>query len=129
MIGFESREWIESAYVVWQKENPEVIAEFSNVSHQPVGSTRRFNSQAWYVQAAYRLPLGTRKWKPYYRYESIEIPVADTIFRLVPGLKGSTVGVRYDLSTFAALKLEYRNQQRPAIPTINGIFGQTSFTF
>jgi hypothetical protein len=44
-------------------------------------------------------------------------------------LAGSVVGVRYDITSFAALKLEYRNQWRTDQPRVNGIFAQTSFTF
>jgi len=87
------------------------------------------NSQAWYVQTAYRLPWFEKLWKPYYRFEYIHIPGSDQLFRLVPSLAGSTVGVRYDISSFAALKFEYRNLRRPGEPRINGAFAQTSFTF
>ena len=127
--GQPTREWIESAHVVWQKENPEFIAEFSNVSHTVMGTGQRFNSQAWYVQSAYRLPGNARAWKPYYRFEYIHIPTGDRLFSAVPGLAGSTAGVRYDLSNFAAFKLEYRNVRRPNIARVNGIFSQLSFTF
>jgi hypothetical protein len=47
----------------------------------------------------------------------------------VPGLAGSVAGVRYDITSFAAIKLEYRNQKRPDQVRVNGIFAQTSFTF
>jgi len=123
------REWIQSAHIVWTKENPEIIAEFSNVAHQQVSTGLQSNSQAWYVQTAYRLPWFEKLWKPYYRFEYIHIPGSDQLFRLVPSLAGSTVGVRYDISSFAALKLEYRNLRRPGEPRINGAFAQTSFTF
>ena len=123
------REWIQSAHIVWAKENPEVIAEFANVAHQEVGTGFQSNSQAWYVQTAYRLPWFEKLWKPYYRFEYIHIPGSDHLFRLVPSLAGSTVGVRYDISSFAALKFEYRNLRRPGEPRINGAFAQTSFTF
>ncbi|MCU1327750.1 MAG: hypothetical protein JWN34_3120 [Bryobacterales bacterium] len=124
-----AREWIQTAHVVWQKENPEFIAEFANVTHTLVGSQREFRSQAWYMQAAYRLPVGERLFKPYYRFEYIHVPRSDVIFALVQNLAGSTVGLRYDISSFAALKLEYRNQKRVGLPRINGIYAQTSFTF
>jgi hypothetical protein len=68
-------------------------------------------------------------WKPYYRFEYIHIPKSDPIFLGVPSLAGSVVGVRYDISGFAALKLEYRHQRRPDQLRVNGIFAQTSFTF
>ena len=105
----ESREWIESAHVVWAKENPEFIAEFFNINHQLTGSGLVTNNQAWYAQFAYRLPKADR-WKPYYRYEYIHTPRTDAIFSgLNLSLSGSTVGVRYDISSFAAFKFEYRN--------------------
>ena len=127
--GSAFREWIQSAHVVWSKGAPELIAEFANVTHQQVGTSFQSNSQAWYVQAAYRLPWFERQWKPYYRFEYIHIPGSDQLFRLVPSLAGSTLGVRYDISSFAALKFEYRNIRRPGEPRINGAFAQTSFTF
>ena len=87
------------------------------------------NSIAYYIQTAYRLPWLERLWKPYYRFEYIHIPKSDTVFRLVPSLNESIVGMRYDISSFAAIKLEYRNIARPGQPRVNGAFAQTSFTF
>jgi hypothetical protein len=127
--GPENREWIQSGHIVWQKENPEFIAEFANVTHQRIGTSITSNSQAWYVQTAWRLSQFERLLKPYYRYEYIHIPRADTVFRAVSSLSGSVVGIRYDISSFAALKFEYRNQRRPGLPRINGAFVQTAFTF
>ena len=129
LAGSAFHEWIQSAHVVWSKENPELIAEFANVTHQQVGGSLKSNSQAWYVQTAYRLPGSARLWKPYYRFEYIHIPGSDKLFKAVPSLAGSTVGVRYDISSFAALKFEWRNLRRPNEPRVNGAFAQTSFTF
>src|SRR5713226_619647 len=128
--GLNAREWIQSGHIVWQKENPEFIAEFANVTHETVGARpATSNSQAWYLQAGYRLPGIGALWKPNYRFEYIHIPKSDPIFTGVPSLAGSVVGVRYDISGFAALKVEYRNQRRPDQLRLNGIFAQTSFTF
>ena len=124
-----AREWIQSAHIAWLKETPEVIAEFANVSHQPVGGGPPVHSQAFYAQAAYRLPGDARLWKPYYRFEYMHIPQANAIFRSVPSFAASTVGMRYDISSFAAFKMEYRHYDRRSLPSINGAFLQTSFTF
>jgi hypothetical protein len=129
LTGPVSREWIQSAHVVWHKENPELIAEFANVTHKPIFSSETWNSQAWYAQIAYRLPGAGRLWKPYYRFEQIHVPRADALFRAVPTFSGSTSGVRYDFSSLAAFKLEYRHYWRRDLPALNGIFAQTSFTF
>jgi hypothetical protein len=125
----EAQEWIESAHIVWSKENPEFIAEFFNINHKLPGTGLVTNNQAWYAQVAYRLPMAER-WKPYYRYEYIHTPRADAIFSgLNLGLSSSTLGVRFDFSSFAAFKLEYRNQARPGLANTNVAWAQTSFTF
>jgi hypothetical protein len=121
----EAGEWIEAVHIVRDKENPELIAEFANVHHRTTDGVVS-NSQAWYVQMAYRI---TPKFKPYYRYEYIHIPQSDAILRRTPGLSGSTAGIRYEVSTFSALKLEYRRIQRPGLPRENIVFMQSSFTF
>jgi len=129
--GRDFNEWITSGHIVWSRETPEVIAEFANVRHSSLTvPAPRSNSQAFYVQFGYRLPIWSRQWKPYYRFEYIHIPRSDTVFEGVPNLAGSVVGTRYDLSSFAALKFEYRNQRRaPGEPRINTGVVQTSFTF
>lgn len=129
--GREFPEWITSAHLVWNRENPEIIAEAANINHTEVSRPgSKWNSQAYYIQAAYRLPDVAKLWKPYYRFEYIHIPRTDAVFQGVPNLAGSVAGLRYDISTFAAIKFEYRNQRRQAgQPRINGGFIQTSFTF
>ena len=130
VTGLPAREWIQSAHVVWAKETPEFIAEFTNVSHQPLHGGAASNSQAFYAQVAYRLPAYLKLWKPYYRFEYIHVPSADTLFRVVvPSFNASTVGMRYDITSFAAFKLEYRHYIRRDLAPINGAFVQTDFTF
>jgi hypothetical protein len=130
LIAPAAREWIQSANVVWEKETPEVIAEFANVTHTPIQGGVTSNSQAFYVQTAYRLPFWQKLWKPYSRFEYIHVPKSDPIFRLVvPSFSGWTFGLRYDISSFAAFKWEYRRYDRRDLPIINGAFIQTSFTF
>lgn len=127
--GPAAREWIESGHIVWHKENPEFIAEFANVSHRYIFSSVRSHSQAGYVQTAFRLPWNERAWKPYYRFEFIHVPLSDIVFRTVPSFNASTAGIRYDMTSFAALKFEYRKYSRRNLPGIIGAFGQVSFTF
>jgi hypothetical protein len=128
-------EWIESAYLVWTKERPEFLSEFSNVHHRDLQTLQTYNSQAFYIQLAYRLPWQENKWKPYYRFEYIHRPNFEPVWDITPtpsvaDLVGSIVGVRYDITNYAAFKGEYRNF-RPGVnePRINGAFFQTAFTF
>jgi hypothetical protein len=127
--GTERREWIEDAYVVWTKEHPEVLAEFANVHHTDILTSQVFNSQAFYVQLAYRLPWQENKWKPYYRFEYIHRPESEPDWS-VTDLVGSTLGVRYDITNYAAFKGEYRSTRHGVDePRVNGAFFQTAFTF
>src|SRR5262245_5379516 len=129
--GQNFREWITSGHFVWNRENPEIIAEAVNVTHRDYsGTLATSHSQAFYIQSGYRLPFSRRVWKPYYRFEYIHIPQSDVPFRGVPNLRGSVLGMRYDLTEFAAVKFEYRHQRRaPGEPRVNAGFLQTSFTF
>ena len=122
-------EWITSGHVVWAKERPEFISEFANVHHHEINSNHTFNSQAFYVQLAYRLPWLENKWKPYYRFEYIHRPQSEPSPD-ISDLVGSTLGMRYDITNYAAFKAEYRNSRRGINePRINGVFLQTAFTF
>ena len=126
----EFSERITAAHAVWQREDPEVIAEIVDVRHQELGGLPTASSLAYYIQTAYRLPSFGRLWKPYYRFEHIDIDATDPVFAGVPNLDGSTVGVRYDISTYAAIKSEVRARRRVSDqPRTNGWFLQISFTF
>jgi hypothetical protein len=37
--------------------------------------------------------------------------------------------LRYDITSYAAFKVEYRDYRRRDLPAFHGIFTQTSFTF
>jgi hypothetical protein len=127
--GRSFREWISAAHLVWAKENPEILAEFANVHHRQVLTDLVSNSQAFYVQLAYRLPWFEKTLKPYYRFEYIHTPLSDQILNS-GDLTGSTLGLRYDISSYAAFKSEYRHTKRQAaVPSVDGLFLQTSFTF
>lgn len=127
--GRNFRELITSAHVVWTKENPEFLAEFANVSHRGVLTNITTNSQGFYVQFAYRLPWFERTLKPYYRYEYIHTPLSEQVLTN-QDLVGSIVGARYDISSYAAFKAEYRyTKHQIAEPYVNGAFFQTAFTF
>jgi hypothetical protein len=128
--GPEFRERILAGHVTWQHEDPELIFEIANVRHEQIVGTLTSSNLAYYIQAAYRLPTFNRLWKPYYRFEHIDIDSTDTVFAGIPNLDGSTLGVRYDISTYAALKTEGRWRQRVSgQPSMNGWFFQVSFTF
>jgi len=101
-----------STYVAWEKENPEFIVEFIHSEHEFTDdSSINGDVDAWYAQFAYRLPGHKRQWKPYVRYELTEVDDTNPLLG-DQGLdyEASIVGVRWDFSSYAALKAEYRNE-------------------
>lgn len=129
------REWIASAYVVWTKGSPEFLAEFDNVHHLNILTNQVANNDAFYVQFAYRLPWFERGLKPYYRFEYAHMPLSEQVFTHQDQGE-SIVGLRYDISSYAAFKSEYRyTKAQPGVlgllaqPAVNGLFFQTAFTF
>src|SRR2546425_3109083 len=132
--GRDFREWITSAHLVWTRGAPEFLAEFANVNHSQVLTNLTSNSQAFYVQMGYRLPWIEKTLKPYYRFEYIHTPQSEVVFGNLD-LVESIVGLRYDISSYAAFKSEYRRASRNVLETptfngiVNGLFLQTSFTF
>jgi hypothetical protein len=127
--GRDYREWITSAHVVWTKGAPEFLAEFTNVNHRQVFTNLKTNSLGLYAQVGYRLPWFENTLKPYYRFEYIHTPLSEAVFDNLD-LVESIAGLRYDISSYAAFKGEYRNTKRqPGTPNVNGLFLQTSFTF
>src|SRR5213080_1092814 len=87
------------------------------------------NNQAYYVQVGYRLPWLEKTLKPYYRFEHTHTPLSEQVFTN-QDLVGSILGLRYDITNYAAFKAEYRNTKRqPGDPRVNGLFLQTDFTF
>jgi hypothetical protein len=126
----EYNERIVAGHAVWQREDPEAIFEIADVRHELVAGAPTTSNLAYYAQLAYRLPSAAHLWKPYYRFEHIDIDPADAVFTGLPNLDGSTIGVRYDISTYAAIKTEARIRRRAADrDRTNGWFLQICFTF
>ena len=122
------REWILSGHAAWTRETPELLAEVIAVRHEDRGTGTDYDSDAFYVQAAYRLPGRARPVKPYARYEKMDIAAGESVFT-IPELQVVTAGVRLDLVELAAFKVEYRNELAAGAGRVNALLLQTSFTF
>jgi hypothetical protein len=128
--GANFGEWIAAGHLVWASETPEFLAEFAQVRHRSDLTGRSFDSQGGYVQLAYRLPFWEKRWKPYFRYDYIQAAPGDPVFSSVDDVRGFTLGTRYDISDFAALKGEYRNGRAlNGTDRVNSVVMQTAFTF
>jgi len=125
----EVDEWIGSAYIVYDRENPQVIAEYFHIEHQGVASGETAKSDAYYVQVAYRIPQWKARLMPYTRYESTDIAEDDPVYTREFDLERYLLGVRIDVASFVAVKAEYRHESIDSGPFLDGFFAQISFTF
>jgi hypothetical protein len=110
--AFDVDEQIFSAHLALTRERPEVIAEYARIRHEPDGGGEATDTDAWYLQAAYRLPEPVDAFKPYARAERIAVDDGDPLFApFALDYRGWLAGVRYDFASLAALKLEYRDER------------------
>ena len=114
---------------MWERETPEVIADYATIDRQGVDTGAQFDSSAWYVQAAYRLPHWKARLKPYARYEKIDVAAAEPVFTTQPDREGWLAGLRIDVANFVALKAEYRHQRTDLEPYVDAIWAQAAFVF
>lgn len=128
--GTNYGEWIAAGHLVWTGEAPEFLAEFAHARQRSDLTGRIFDSQAGYAQIAYRIPIWEKRWKPYFRYDYVQSPEGAPVFATSENVRGFTLGTRYDISDFTALKGEFRNGRgAPGEGRVNSIVLQTAFTF
>jgi hypothetical protein len=118
-------EWIVSGHAVYQKPNYELLSEAILMRHSPSNGTPTVNAVGFYTQAS-RL-FG--KYRPYFRYEYVNMPDRDLIFPDVHRLNGPIFGLRYNWTEFAAFKIQYGRSMRRLQPSFNTLTLQTSFAF
>lgn len=127
--GSDVDENIAAAYVAYTRETPEIIAEYAAVTHDVVDTGETFDGKAFYVQLAWRLPFVDAKFKPYARYEKIDVEVGDPVYANLKDRQGWLGGIRYDLSAFLAVKVEYRHQRSNQDDYVDEAHAQISVAF
>ena len=118
-----------SAYIAWNKETPELLFEYLHSTHESVAdSSISGDVDAWYAQAAYRLPGKRSNWKPYVRVERTRVDDTDPLLGAENlDYDGGILGVRWDFNPYAALKAEYRNEEFDSGGRENNFRLQVSF--
>jgi hypothetical protein len=129
--GFDVDEQIFSAHLALTRERPEILGEYARIRHEPDGGGETTDTDAWYLQAAYRLPPPADAFKPYARVERIDVEDGDPLFEPFDlGYKGFLAGVRYDFASLAAFKLEYRDERfADDEEHEKSLWAQVAFTF
>lgn len=118
-------EQIYSAYAIYQVPSLEFMNEAVLIRHSPANGAPTVNAPGFYSQVS-------RKWgqfRPYFRYEYVNIPDRDIIFPDVHRMSGPLFGFRYDWGEYTAFKLEYQRTMRRVDPDYNTLTLQTSFAF
>ena len=118
-------ETIIAAHAVIVRPNFEWLNEALVIRHAPDGSTRVFDTPGFYTQVSKRFG----SYRPYFRYQYVNAADAEPVFPQVRRQQGPSVGVRYDPSDSAALKLQYDHTTLRGQPATDGLSLQLGFTF
>jgi len=124
------REYISGAHVFYVEGDWELIAEASWIIHDDRVAGKEHHSAGSYAQVAHRFG----KLKPYYRFDWLSIARADPFYadpnlnETVEDTRQHTVGVRWDVTSFVAFKLEYVHKNATS-EDVNAIAFQASCAF
>jgi hypothetical protein len=114
---------IMAAHVVYQNKLYELLNEVVVVRHAL--RERVFHTPGFYTQFSRRFGNA----RPYFRYQYVNVPNDDPIFPDVGRRNGPSLGLRYDVSDFAAFKAQYDRTQRRRLDALNELILQLAFTF
>jgi hypothetical protein len=116
---------IESAYVVYITPVWEFMNELVVQRDRSVGSSITYNTPLGYTQLSRKFG----KYRPYVRWQYVNVPGNDPLYGPVGLYVGPSVGLRMDFTDYVALKVQYnRLDTRDAAPK-NGVDSQVAFTF
>jgi len=114
-----------AGHVVYHGHGLELLNEAFALRHAPaVGAT--VTTPAFYSQIARQF---AQRATPYFRYEYFNAPDRESIFGDIGLRKGPSLGVRFDVEPFAALKVQYDRTVRRHADPVNGFATQLAFTF
>jgi hypothetical protein len=114
---------IMAAHLVYQNARNELLNEALAIRHASAG--RVFYIPGFYTQFSRRFG----NLRPFFRYQYVNAPGDDPIFRLVGRRNGPSFGLRYDMTDFAAFKLQYDRTERRRLNALDELILQLAFTF
>jgi hypothetical protein len=116
---------IMAVHVVYLGRAFEMLNEGIVVRHVTTGTQRTYNTTSFYTQMA-------RKFgdlQPYVRYQFVNAPASEPIFKDLGRRNGPSLGLRYDVSEYAAFKVQYDREERRGLRGVNKLGMQLAFTF
>lgn len=114
---------IGAGYIVFQNARYESLNEF--VLMRMTSGGRVFNTPAFYTQFARQFGNA----RPFFRYQYVNVPSDNPLYTDVGRRNGPALGVRYDLTNFAAFKAQYEHTARRRLSALDELLLQFSFTF
>jgi len=114
---------IGAGYVVFQNARYESLNEF--VLMRLTRGGRVFNTPAFYTQFARQFG----NLRPFFRYQYVNVPSDNPVFSDVGRRNGPALGIRYDLTDYAAFKAQYGRTARRVQTPIDDLILQLAFTF
>jgi len=114
-----------AGHVVYQTTHFEFLNEAVLLHHAPDSGVAATNIPGFYSQISKRFG----NYRPYFRYEYVNVPARDPLYPDVALLHGPRAGLRYSLSESAAFKIEFGRDMRRNLPSVNLIGTQLSFAF
>ncbi len=122
---------VSSAYAVYNNGTYELLAEGVLLTNKAAGGSKTadgnktYDTPLWYVQASRKFHI----YRPYFRYQFVNSPLADTVNVFNGRYQGPSVGLRVDVTAYAAFKLQYNRVDRGPLPAQNGFTAQMAFAF
>jgi hypothetical protein len=129
----DHQELVSTVYVVYQSSKYEFLNEAMLVRHtgSMSGAPGVFHTPGFYTQFSRRFG----RYRPYFRYSYLNAGIAEPIYGdpadgpIVGRRNGPSLGVRYDLSDHAAVKLQYDRLGQRGEKSFNTLETQFSFAF
>jgi len=116
---------IVAGHVVLVRSNYEWLNEAMLIRESVFGQNRVYNTPGFYTQVSRQFGA----WRPYFRYQYINVAKTNPIFPAVGLQQGPSLGVRFDASEFVAVKFQYDYTVQRQLPSINTLTMQVGFTF
>jgi hypothetical protein len=118
-------ESILAAHAVLVRPRYEWLNEAVLDRHAVLGTKVAYNTPAFYTQLSRQIG----SYRPYMRYQYMNVANTEPIFPDVGLRQGPSLGVRYDASESVALKFQYDYTKLRNQPAMNGLALQLGFTF
>jgi hypothetical protein len=121
----ELEERIMGGFAAFTPRRGEALAEVLHVEHEATDSGQSWRTLGLYLQGALRFG----RFKPYYRYDYLDVGEGDPFYGASGTLERHTLGLRYDPWSWAALKAELFHEDPASGAGVGAVAFQAAFTF